>query len=292
MSWMGFYQPYTADLAKEGRRRRAIVGHLRAQRLDVVELALLAQPLDERQAQRLVVEIAAAIQQVRLDRDRTAVADRRPDADARHGAILKPAHDGNRRVDAVAPAAARWTWLEIGGGKPERRGRGRRRGPPCRRRSSDGRAARPLRRRGPRRPDAECACSRRRSPCSARARSSRCETRDPRRARASSVNVPERSRPNRKFAPTQTSATRSQSMMTVSTNSSGSQRESSCVNRTIATPCMPARSKPSSFWSSVMSSGGALSGRRTRGGCGSKMTATGVPPRSPASRRTRSSSFR
>ena len=41
------------------------------------------------------------------------------------------------------------------------------------------------------------------------------------------MNVPERSRPNRKFVPTHTSAAPIQSTSTVSTNSSGSQRDSS-----------------------------------------------------------------
>ena len=52
------------------------------------------------------------------------------------------------------------------------------------------------------------------------------------------------------------------------TNVSGSHCDSSCVKRTTATPCMPARPSASSFCAVVISSGGALSGRSTRGGCG------------------------
>ena len=97
----------------------------------------------------------------------------------------------------------------------------------------------------------------------------------------SSVNVPDRSRPNRKFAPTHTSARAANRSARVSTKSSGSQRDELSVNRTMATASRPARSKASSFWSRVISRGGALSGRRTRGGCGSKIIATDVPARSP-----------
>ena len=48
------------------------------------------------------------------------------------------------------------------------------------------------------------------------------------------------------------------------------------------------RSSASSFWAVVIRSGGALSGRTTRGGCGSKVRTTAVPPRSDAPRRMRS----
>ncbi len=57
----------------------------------------------------------------------------------------------------------------------------------------------------------------------------------------STENVPARSWPNRKLAPTHTSTTCSHSTSTVRTNVSGSQCESSRVNRTTATPCMPDR---------------------------------------------------
>ena len=50
------------------------------------------------------------------------------------------------------------------------------------------------------------------------------------------MKLPLRSWPKRKFAPTQTSETRSQSTSTVRTNVSGSHCDSSCVNRTTATP--------------------------------------------------------
>ena len=80
----------------------------------------------------------------------------------------------------------------------------------------------------------------------------------------STENVPARSWPKRKLAPTQTSATCSHSTSTVRTNRSGSHDDSSCVKRTTATPCMPARPSASSFCSVVISSGGALSGRSTR----------------------------
>ena len=75
------------------------------------------------------------------------------------------------------------------------------------------------------------------------------------------------------------------------TNISGSQFDISGVKRTTATPCMPARVSASSRCAVVISSGGALSGRTTRGGCGSKVIAAGVPARSPARRRTRSTIF-
>jgi hypothetical protein len=90
------------------------------------------------------------------------------------------------------------------------------------------------------------------------------------------------------LAPTHTSATRSQSTSTVRTNISGSHRDISGVNRTIAAPCTPACSIASSFCDFVIKSGGALSGRTTRGGCGSKVITTEVAPRSSATRRTRS----
>jgi hypothetical protein len=94
------------------------------------------------------------------------------------------------------------------------------------------------------------------------------------------------------LAPTQTSEARSQSMSTVSTNVSGSQRDSSFVKRTTATAAMPACSNAESFCSSVIRRGGAFSGLSTFGGCGSKIIATAVPVRSSAWRRTSSSSLR
>ena len=93
----------------------------------------------------------------------------------------------------------------------------------------------------------------------------------------SSVKLPDRLRPNRKSAPTQTSATRSQSTSTLRTKASGSHCDSSSVKRTIASPWTPARSRATRFWSGVISSGGALSGLNTRGGCGSKVSTTDVP---------------
>ncbi len=102
----------------------------------------------------------------------------------------------------------------------------------------------------------------------------------------SNEKLPVRSWPNRKFAPTQTSATRSQSTSTRCTNASGSQRDNSGVNRTTAAPITPAAAIASSFCAIVISSGGALSGRTTRGGCGSKVMTTAMAPRSLATRRT------
>ena len=206
---------------------------------------------------------------VRLDRD-APVADRRPDPDARHGRVAdaRPPARTSRRCRRPAAAHCSSPGWRSGTRAPGHDGRRARR---SRRGNSDGRAAPPPRRRGPRPPDAGCACSRRRSPCSGPVRSSRRDTRDPCRCARSSENVPDRSRPNRKFSPTQTSEARSQSSSTVSTNSSGSQRDRSRVKRTIATPWTPARSNASSFCSSVISRAGALSGRSTRGGCGSKI---------------------
>jgi hypothetical protein len=93
------------------------------------------------------------------------------------------------------------------------------------------------------------------------------------------------------LAPTQTSTTWSHSTSTVRTNVSGSHADISRVKRTTATPCIPARPSASSRCSVVISRAGALSGRTTRGGWGSKVIAAGVPPRSPARRRTRSMIF-
>ena len=56
----------------------------------------------------------------------------------------------------------------------------------------------------------------------------------------STLKLPLRSWPKRKFAPTHTSETRSQSTSTVRTNVSGSHSDSSRVNRTTATQLMPA----------------------------------------------------
>ena len=55
---------------------------------------------------------------------------------------------------------------------------------------------------------------------------------------------------------------------------------------------MPAFWNASIFCSSVMRSGGALSGRSTLGGCGSKIIATAVPFLDSACRRTSSKSLR
>ena len=120
-------------------------------------------------------------------------------------------------------------------------------------------------------PGAGSACSTRRSPCSGSgsifsARKPSCWP-----SVRSSVKLPDRLRPNRKSAPTQTSATRSQSTSTRRTKVSGSHCDSSSVKRTTATPCTPARSSASRFCCGVISSGGALSGRSTRGGWGSKV---------------------
>ena len=52
------------------------------------------------------------------------------------------------------------------------------------------------------------------------------------------------------------------------------------MKRTIAAPWTPAAAIASSFCAVVISSGGALSGRTTRGGCGSKVITTAVAPRS------------
>jgi hypothetical protein len=60
------------------------------------------------------------------------------------------------------------------------------------------------------------------------------------------------------------------------------------VNRTTAAPWTPARDSASSFCALVISSDGALSGRRIRGGCGSNVNTTLVPPRSAAPRWMRS----
>ena len=72
------------------------------------------------------------------------------------------------------------------------------------------------------------------------------------------------------------------------TKVSGSHCESSRVNVTTATQRMPARPSASIRCSLVIRSGGALSGRTTRGGCGSKVIAMAMPPRSTAPRFTRS----
>ena len=60
------------------------------------------------------------------------------------------------------------------------------------------------------------------------------------------------------------------------------------MNLTMAVPWTPASASASSFWALVISSGGALSGRTTRGGCGSKVITTEVAARSEATRLTRS----
>ena len=78
--------------------------------------------------------------------------------------------------------------------------------------------------------------------------------------RAARVNVPARSCPNRKLAPTHTSTTCSHSTSTVRTNVSGSHCDISRVKRTTATPCMPARPSASIRCSVVISSGRRLVG--------------------------------
>ncbi len=128
----------------------------------------------------------------------------------------------------------------------------------------DGRAAPRPRPRGPRPTAAARGCSTRRSPCRAPDRSSRCETpvlseRAQQRERARAVAAEQEVLADPDFGHAQPF------ISTVSTKASGSQRDTSRVKRTIATPPRPARSNAASFWSSVMRSGGALSGRSTCG---------------------------
>ena len=104
--------------------------------------------------------------------------------------------------------------------------------------------------------------------------------------------LPFRSRPNRKFVPTQTSETWSQPTSTSCTNWSGSHCEISGVKRTMATAVDPAAAMAVTFWSIVISSGGAFSGRTIRGGWGSKVRMAAVALRSSARRRTSSTIFR
>ncbi len=69
--------------------RRAVVVHLRDQRVDAVELRLRPDPADEGDVERLAVEVAREIEQEDFEQ-RRAVVEGRPAAEARDAVVAPP----------------------------------------------------------------------------------------------------------------------------------------------------------------------------------------------------------
>ena len=97
--------------------------------------------------------------------------------------------------------------------------------------------------------------------------------------------------PNRKLRPTTTCRAFRVSARTREANRSADSDASSAVNWMTSTPPIPSASKISNRWAMDVSRGGAMSGRITDSGCGSKVTATGSSP-SVASATARSNRIR
>ena len=211
---------YTDIRLNRWSARPPLVGFdLRAQRVDVVEAPLVAQPLDERRAARAGRRDRRIAQQMRLDGGRR-LAEGRPDADVGHArrARRRRSSSSSRRRRAAEISSFSVTMLAVGNpiSRPAL--------PPL-----DDRAVDVIRMAEQRARFVHAALGD--QPADARAADDevlvahRIDLVGPEPValpeRAQQVKLPLRPWPNRKFAPTQTSETRSHSTSTVRTNVSG-----------------------------------------------------------------------
>src|SRR5215813_10859790 len=240
--------------------------HLRLERVDALEFPLRADPLEEFQPERLLVEITGEVEQEGLD----------PVLILAEGRAVADVHDARARYTPAASTSGR-SGLRLAVGKPSVRPR-----PAPRRtvplmaygwpKSSAARTASPVPRSWRIAPE-DTVWPWRRSGGSTRAVKPH---RGP--SSVSSAAVPRASWPNVWLNPTITSLAPSVPTTTSCTNASASIRENSSVNGMISAASAPSPRMRSRLSSRVAMGSGARSGHRTLAGCGSKVQTTDGRP--------------